>query len=80
MSRDQVLGMADHAWGPLAALMSHLTSARRQVMGVLASDTTVPSAKAAATEGKNHPGRTRARQRLQIATSAIRMPNTMLPT
>lgn len=92
----QVLLMSDHptssnrytsgiAAGPQVAwswLLSHrhLTSTRSQVIGVLASATTVPIARAAATAGMNHPGRARARQRLQIATSNMRMPNTMLPT
>ena len=53
---------------------------RAYVIEVFASDTRVPTTKAAATAGMNHPGRTRARHSDQMATNASRMPNTMLPT
>ena len=50
------------------------------MIGVLDNDITVPSTKAAATVGMNQPGLARARHSDQMATTASRMPNTMLPT
>ncbi|MCA1679046.1 MAG: hypothetical protein LC777_08950, partial [Actinobacteria bacterium] len=47
---------------------------RAYVIVVFASDTSVPTTKAAATAGMNHPGRPRARHSDQMATNASRMP------
>ena len=44
---------------------------RAYVIGMFASDTTVPTTKAAATAGMNQPGRTRARHTDEMANTAI---------